>query len=361
MSDTEQIQEEPQESPMSFEDKFLGVRHKVVKSVEEKLEEKNQPEVPEMELEVVDEREPEDRKPPRSQNAKDDDDDEELSGYSDKVKKRINKLKYEFHEERRAREDAERLREEAVRVAQELNNRNQHFQTVINQGEGVLVNQIKERAGLAVEQAKSQYREAYEAGETEKVISAQEALIKAQAELTEAERQHAAVQSRYKEQEQYMQQQANQPQQPQQPQQQGQPIPQQQRPVEPTAKAKQWQQENPWFGNEEHKDMTALAYGVHERLVRDEGFDPNSDEYFEAIDATMRSRFPEHFDEGAGNTQNASSTSRRTNTVVAPSSRNNGARPRKVKLKGSQVQLAKRLGLTNEQYARQLTKEQSNV
>jgi len=207
MSDTEQIQEEPQESPMSFEDKFLGVRHKVVKSVEEKLEEKNQPEVPEMELEVVDEREPEDRKPPRSQNAKDDDDDEELSGYSDKVKKRINKLKYEFHEERRAREDAERLREEAVRVAQELNNRNQHFQTVINQGEGVLVNQIKERAGLAVEQAKSQYREAYEAGETEKVISAQEALIKAQAELTEAERQHAAVQSRYQEQEQYMQQQ----------------------------------------------------------------------------------------------------------------------------------------------------------
>ena len=107
--------------------------------------------------------------------------------------------------------------------------------------------------------------------------------------------------------------------------------------------------------------MTALAYGVHERLVRDEGFDPNSDEYFEAIDATMRSRFPEHFDEGAGNTQNASSTSRRTNTVVAPSSRNNGARPRKVKLKGSQVQLAKRLGLTNEQYARQLTKEQTNV
>ena len=358
MSDTEQIQEEPQEAPMSFEDRFLGVRHKVVKSVEEKLEEKNQPEVPEMELEVVDEREPEDRKPPRSQNAKDDDDDEELSGYSDKVKKRINKLKYEFHEERRAREDAERLREEAVRVAQELNNRNQHFQTVINQGEGVLVNQIKERAGLAVEQAKSQYREAYEAGETEKVISAQEALIKAQAELTEAERQHSAVQSRYQEQERDMQQQASQPQQPQQ---QGQPIPQQQNTVEPTAKAKQWQQENPWFGNEGHKDMTALAYGVHERLVRDEGFDPNSDEYFEAIDATMRSRFPEHFDEGAGNTQNASSTSRRTNTVVAPSSRNNGARPRKVKLKGSQVQLAKRLGLTNEQYARQLTKEQSNV
>lgn len=359
MSDTEQVQEEPQESPMSFEDKFLGVRHKVVKSVEEKLEEKNQQAASDVEFEVVDEREPEDRKPPRSQNAKDDDE-EELSGYSDKVKKRINKLKYDFHEERRAREDAERLREEAVRVAQELNNRNQHFQTVINQGEGVLVNQIKERAGLAVEQAKSQYREAYEAGETEKIISAQEALIKAQAELTEAEKQHSAVQSRYQDQERYMQQQANQPQQPLQPQQQGQPMPQQQR-TEPTAKAKEWQQENPWFGNEEHKDMTALAYGVHERLVRDEGFDPNSDEYFEAIDATMRSRFPEHFDEGAGNTQNASSTSRRTNTVVAPSSRNNGARPRKVKLKGSQVQLAKRLGLTNEQYARQLTKEQTNV
>ena len=199
MSEAEQIPEEsqePQSEAMSFEDKFLGVKHKVVKSVQEKLDERNKQEAPEMELEIVDERAPEDRKPPRTKEAKESDD-EELEGYSEKVKKRINKLKYDFHEERRAREDAERLREEAVRVAQELNNKNQHFQTIINQGEGVLVNQIKERAGLAVDKARSEYKEAYETGETDKVIAAQEALIKAQSEFTEAERQQAAVQSRY--------------------------------------------------------------------------------------------------------------------------------------------------------------------
>ena len=353
MSEAEQIPEEsqePQSEAMSFEDKFLGVKHKVVKSVQEKLDERNKQEAPEMELEIVDERAPEDRKPPRTKEAKESDD-EELEGYSEKVKKRINKLKYDFHEERRAREDAERLREEAVRVAQELNNKNQHFQTIINQGEGVLVNQIKERAGLAVDIARSEYKEAYETGETDKVIAAQEALIKAQSELTEAERQQAAVQSRYQQQEDYMKAQANQPQQPQQE------MPRQKTPAEPTEKAKQWQKDNPWFGNEDHKDMTALAYGVHERLVRDEGFDPNSDEYFEAINTTMRSRFPEYFDEGDGQQVQTSSPSRRNSTVVAPASRNNGARPRKVKLTHSQVALAKRLGLTNEQYAKQLTKE----
>ena len=353
MSEAEQIPEEsqePQSEAMSFEDKFLGVKHKVVKSVQEKLDERNKQEAPEMELEIVDERAPEDRKPPRTKEAKESDD-EELEGYSEKVKKRINKLKYDFHEERRAREDAERLREEAVRVAQELNNKNQHFQTIINQGEGVLVNQIKERAGLAVDKARSEYKEAYETGETDKVIAAQEALIKAQSELTEAERQQAAVQSRYQQQEDYMKAQANQPQQPQQE------MPRQKAPAEPTEKAKQWQKDNPWFGNEDHKDMTALAYGVHERLGRDEGFDPNSDEYFEAINTTMRSRFPEYFDEGDGQQVQTSSPSRRNSTVVAPASRNNGARPRKVKLTHSQVALAKRLGLTNEQYAKQLTKE----
>jgi hypothetical protein len=351
MSEAEQVQEE---APMSFEDKFLGVKHQVVKSVQEKLEEQNQQKETnsDLEIEVVDDRAPEDRRPPRSQNTKDDDD-EELSGYSDKVKKRINKLKYDFHEERRAKEDAERLREEAVKYAQQVNSQNQHFQTVINQGEGVLVNQIKERAGLSVEQAKSQYREAYEAGETEKVIAAQEALIKAQAELTEAERQQAAVQSRYQQQEEYMRQQVQRPQQPAQ----AQPPPPQQKPAEPTVKARQWAEDNPWFGDDKHKDMTALAYGVHARIVKDEGFDPNSDEYFEAIDTTMRSKFPEYFDGGSGNSQNTSSTSRRTNTVVAPSTRSNGARPRKVKLTGRQVHLAKRLGLTNEQYARQVEKD----
>ena len=137
--------------------------------------------------------------------------------------------------------------------------------------------------------------------------------------------------------------------------------PQVHKPPEPSAKALKWSQDNPWFGQE--KDMTALAYGVHEKLVRDEGFDPNSDEYFETIDRTMRSRFPDYFGEGdsgsgeASQDEQPSSTSRSPSVVVAPSSRNNGAKPRKVRLSRTQLALAKRLGLTAEQYANQLIKE----
>jgi hypothetical protein len=139
-----------------------------------------------------------------------------------------------------------------------------------------------------------------------------------------------------------------------------QPKPQQQQaqaPPKPSPKAVEWAEQNPWFGKE--KDMTALAYGVHERLVKDEGFDPNSDEYYEAIDRTIRSKFPEYFGEGSSGSdeETSSSTSRSPSVVVAPSSRNNGAKPRKVRLSRTQLSLAKRLGLTPEQYANQLIKE----
>ena len=96
--------------------------------------------------------------------------------------------------------------------------------------------------------------------------------------------------------------------------------------------------------------MTALAYGVHERLIRDEGYDPNSDEYFQEIDRTMRSKFPEYFGE-------EEAPAKSPPVVTAPSSRNNGAKPRKVKLTRTQLSLAKRLGITPEQYANQLMKE----
>ncbi len=96
--------------------------------------------------------------------------------------------------------------------------------------------------------------------------------------------------------------------------------------------------------------MTALAYGVHERLIRDEGYDPNSDEYFQEIDRTMRSKFPEYFGEDEVSAKSPP-------VVTAPSSRNNGAKPRKVKLTRTQLSLAKRLGITPEQYANQLMKE----
>ncbi len=335
----------------SFEDKFLGVRHKIDTSQEQASEEAE----PEFDLEVVDDRPPEDQRPPKNEATSAEQDDEELEGYSEKVKKRINKLKYEQHEERRQREAAEKMREEAVKVAQQYAAQNQQYQHVIQNGEAMLVTQIKDRAALAVEQAKSKYKEAYESGETDRVVEAQDELLNATSELREANNYETQFNQRKQQYDQYVQSMGQQPQQPaQQPVQQ---QPQQDAP-QPSEQALKWAKENPWFGSEDHKDMTALAYGVHEKLVKNEGFHPESDEYFQEIDRTMRAKFPEYFGEEDGQQVQTPSPSRRNSMVVAPASRNNGAKPRKVKLTHTQVALAKRLGLTNEQYAKQLIQEE---
>jgi len=328
-------EEQMEEQTMSTEDKFFGVKTTIGG------------EKSDVDVEVVDDRPPEDRRPPAKEAKEEEGGDEELEGYSDKVKKRINKLRYQQHEERRQREAAEKMREEAVRVAQKYADENKKYHAIIQEGEQYLVHQIRERANLALEQAKGQYRQAYEEGNTDKVVEAQEAMMRAQSEFQSADyqmNQMNAERQRF----------AQQPQrfpEPQPPAQQ--PQPQVKEPPQPTEKAAKWAQDNPWFGQE--KDMTALAYGVHERLVRDEGYDPNSDEYFETIDRTMRSKFPEYFGDEEVSTEEPVAKS--PPVVTAPSSRNNGAKPRKVKLTRTQLSLAKRLGLTPEQYANQLVKE----
>lgn len=332
------MSEEQTEQQHSAEEKFFGLKATFGEKGEQ---------VSDVDIEVVDDRPEEDRRPPQKEAKKSEssDDDDELEGYSEKVKKRINKLRYQQHEERRQREAAEKMREEAIRVAQQYAEQSRQYQNIISNGEQALVEQIRARAEVTLQQAKDRYRSAYEEGNTDKVLEAQEQLMNAQAEMKSADFQLNEMKVRRENP------QPERPQQPQQPQQQ--PV---KAPPEPSPRAVEWAQENPWFGKE--KDMTALAYGVHERLVRDEGIDPNSDEYYEAIDRTIRSKFPEYFGEGdSGSDEKSSSTSRSPSVVVAPSARNNGAKPRKVRLSRTQLSLAKRLGLTPEQYANQLIKE----
>ncbi len=329
------MSEEQTEQQHSAEEKFFGLKATFGEKGEQ---------VSDVDIEVVDDRPEKDRRAPQKEAKKSEpsDDDDELEGYSEKVKKRINKLRYQQHEERRQREAAERMREEAIRVAQQYAEQSRQYQNIISNGEQALVEQIRARAEVTLQQAKDKYRSAYEEGNTDKVLEAQEQLMNAQAEMKSADFQLGQIRVRRE---------SPPPRQPQQPQQQ--PV---KPPPEPSPRAVEWAQENPWFGKE--KDMTALAYGVHERLVRDEGIDPNSDEYYEAIDRTIRSKFPEYFGEGdSGSDEKSSSTSRSPSVVVAPSARNNGAKPRKVRLSRTQLSLAKRLGLTPEQYANQLIKE----
>lgn len=305
------------------EDRFFGVTTKIG------VDDDNQ----EFEVEILDDRPEEDRKPPRAEDTVSDDDDAELAQYGAKVRKRIDKLTYDRNEERRQRESAERMREEAVRVAQQLAQKNQEYESLIKRGEGVLVSQIKERTALALEKARAEWREAYEQGDTDRLVSAQENLLAAQTELREADNMERSLHNR--------------PVQPA-----AQPIPEVRRPDQ---KAAEWASRNPWFQDPKHTDMTSMAYGVHHRLITQDGVSVNSDEYFKKIDEAMRLRFPDYFQ------ADAQSVSRKqASSVVAPSSRSNGARPQKIQLTATQVSLAKRLGLTAEQYARQLLKESGN-
>ena len=341
-----------QEQKTTAEEKFFGVRTQIGKKSDEDSDSENQ-----LELEIVDDREEEDRRPPKAQSAADDDlDDEELSGYSEKVQKRINKLRYEQHEERRKREAAEKMREEAIRVAEQLNQKNRENEALINRGEAALVSQIKQRAELALQEARNRYKKAYEEGDTDNVVASQESLIRAQAELSEAERYEnnlaqSQVQREQQEQQFYQQRVANEA---------AQNVAQQQQPVQVDPEAQEWANKNPWFMQDGYEEMTSLAYGTHASLIK-KGIQPNSSEYFRQIDRRLRNAFPEYDWQDNGDTdgRDATVTVNQPSTVVAPSARSNGAKPRKVRLTSTQLSLAKRLGLTPEQYARQLAKESS--
>jgi hypothetical protein len=321
------------------EDKFFGIMAPVTnKGVETPAPDDNE----DIEVQIVDDlpKKPESGRPAAKPQ---DEDDDELAGYSEKVRKRIAKLKFQQHEADRQREAAEKLREEAISYARQLAERNQQYEQLIQRGEGALVSQIKTRAQLQLEQAKSRYKEAYEAGDTDKILAAQDELLTATTELREAEKHERTLQGRK-------------PAQPATPAQPAQPT-QPQAPT-PSKKALEWAERNPWFGPKGNKEMTALAYGIHERLVRDEGIAPDTDEYYTAIDEAIQARFPEHFEQEPAQTRK--SPQRTPSAIVAPAKRSNGTSPRRIQLTATQVSLAKRLGLTPEQYAKQLLKESNN-
>jgi len=341
---------EAKSTETSPEERFFGVKTKIVKRSKDDAEEKES----DIELEVVDDRPPEDRRPAKTEESGEDTDDE-LSGYSEKVQKRINKLRYEQNEERRQREAAERMRDEAVRVTQTLNNKNQEYESIIQRGESALVGQIKAKAKMTLENAKAVYKKAYEEGDTDIVVNSQEALYNAQAELAEADRYERNInnhQAQLAQQAQYNQQyRAQTPQQP---------APQAPQAPRVDPEAKEWADKNKWFMSPNSKRMTATAYGLHEEAIVDNNIKPNTPQYFDFIDKGMRESYPrfDWQDNSDSNGRNAPATANQNrSTVVASSNRNNGAKPRKVQMTSTQVSLARKLGITNEQYARQLAKE----
>jgi len=290
-------------------------------------------------IEILDDTPEEDRDKPRRAEGSEPEvpKDSEIENYGENVQKRIKQLKYEYHEERRAKEEAARLREEAVTFAQKTYEENKKLRKALEEGEGVLVEQAKSRVESELELAKKSYKEAYELGDPDKLLDAQERLNKAQYDRNQVE----SYKPSYRE-----------PEPEQQPA--PQPAPQPVRRVDP--KAEEWARDNDWFNRD--TEMTGYAFGVHEKLVREEGLDPSRDaeEYYRRIDESMRSRFPDKF----GVEEIEEAPQRQAGSVVAPASRS-AKKPRKVQLTSTQVALAKRIGVTPEQYAAQLLKESKNV
>ena len=280
-------------------------------------------------IEVVDDTPPEDRgrkpmaEPPKEVT------DEELAKYDESVQKRIKHFTKGYHEERRAKEAAEREKEEALRLAQAVIEENKKLKGSVNQGQTALLEQAKKTVTAEVEEAKRLYREAYEAGDAEKLVEAQEALTAAKIRADKVNNFKPA------------------PLQVEETPVQITPQPQPAAPVDEKLLA--WQEKNQWFGS--NKRMTAYALGIHEDLV-EEGIPTGSAEYYRRIDADMRERFADQF--GADEPADAKPQRTKSN-VVAPATRSTA--PKKIVLTQTQVNLAKRLGVPLELYARKVAEE----
>jgi hypothetical protein len=248
--------------------------------------------------------------------------DEELEDYSDKVRKRIQHFSKGYHDERRAKEEALRERQELERVTQQLMEENKKLKGNVNKNQTALLEQAKKNAAIETEGAKRAYKEAYESGDSDAVLEAQEKLTNAKIKsdrlanfkLPALQETQTPVQTQ---------------------------VEQTAPAVQVDERAANWQKNNSWFGSDD--EMTSLALGLHNKLVK-QGISPQSDEYYETIDSRMRQVFPDNFEDAEPKRKKAQ--------VVAPATRSTA--PKKVTLTRTQVQIAKRLGLTPEQYAKQV-------
>lgn len=280
-------------------------------------------------IEVVDDTPAEDRgRKPMTEPPKDVTD-EELAKYDESVQKRIKHFTKGYHEERRAKELAEREREEALKLAQAVLEENKKLKGSVNQNQTALLEQAKKVVTNEVETAKRLYKEAYESGDSDKLVEAQEALTAAKIRADKVNNFKPAP----------LQEEET-------------PVQITQQPAKPAPvdeKLLAWQDQNQWFGS--NKRMTAYALGLHEDLVS-EGIPSGSEEYYRRIDTDMRERFADQF--GADKPADAPPQRAKSN-VVAPATRSTA--PKKIVLTQTQVNLAKRLGVPLELYARKVAEE----
>jgi hypothetical protein len=275
-----------------------------------------------VEIEVSNKKEPE-------QEAKSEDD--EIERYDEKVKKRISDLQSGFHNERRRAEEAAREKEEALAFAQSIAEENKKLKGSLNVGQTALLEQAKKVVSNEVDDAKRRYKLAYESGDSDALVEAQELLTTAKIKMDRVNNFKPALQdeeSNVK-------------------------IAPREVPRQPQAdpKAARWQSENSWFGSDD--EMTSFALGLHTKLIKN-GIDPNSDEYYAKINSRIRQVFPENFDLDNNETETPQSQSapRQKSNVVAPATRSTSSS--KIRLTPFQVTMAKKFGVSHELMAQKI-------
>lgn len=254
--------------------------------------------------------------------------DDELSKYDESVRKRIQHFTKGYHEERRAKETALREREEALKVAQAIVEENKKLKGSLGQNQAFAIDSMKKLAATELEAAKKKYKEAYEAGDADALVDAQEAITTAKLKaerannfkVTPLQEEKTSVKDE---------------------------------PIAPAApppdyRAQEWQRKNTWFGQDE--EMTSFALGLHTKLINS-GVDPKSDEYYDRLNSRLRQVFPESFE----SEKPVDAPPPRSKSNVAPATRSTA--PKKIVLTQTQVNIAKKLGVPLELYARKVAEE----
>jgi len=296
------------------------------------------------EVEIEDDTPPEDRGRRPMKTQVEDVTEDELSEYDEKVQARIKKLGKGYHDERRAKEEALREREAAEKLTKQLWDQNRQLQQQVSLGSKAYIEQSKSSAEMEFENAKKKYKEAYESGDSDAVVEAQAEVSRATLNLDkvqnmrplQVEENDVQIQQRS----------TNQP--------------------NVSQRDQRWMQKNTWFGTD--PEMTASALGLHQKLAKEHGADfVGSDEYYKRVDATMRRRFPEYYEDDTQSYEDDAPSKKASEpayedepprratkpaNVVAPASRSTP--PNRIRLKASEAAIARRLGVPLEEYAKQV-------
>ena len=291
------------------------------------------------EIEIEDDTPPEDRnREPLPEPIKEELERDEIDEYDDKVKEKFKQMRKVWHDERREKERIQRENQEAVNMLQRIMEENKKYRSLIETGSKEYATTLETAANLELEVAKRAYREAYEAGDTDRIIDAQQAMQQANLKVLQAKNFRAP------------------------------PLQEENFDVQPVQqvqsapvdrKLAEWQEKNQWYGRDE--EMTAAALGLHRKLEREGQIVIGSERYYAELDKTIRKRFPEYFSANEESTEEvkevkgkSESAPTKPSTVVAPAVRSTASN--KIRLQKRQVDLAKKLGLTPEQYALELRK-----